>query len=55
MLFRDFTLVEGRRFRFLKGDPQATAQLLSTVLGTAAGIPVRTVLEPAAERTPPWS
>ena len=51
-----FTLVvEGRRFRFLKGDPTATAALLKSVLGAAAGVPVRTRLEPAAERTPPWS
>jgi hypothetical protein len=55
LLFRNFTVVEGRRFRFLRGDPTATAALLTAVLGTAAGIPVRTHLEPAAERTPPWS
>jgi hypothetical protein len=55
LLFRNFTVVEGRRFRFLKGDPAATAALLTGVLGAAAGAPVRTRLEPAAERTPPWS
>lgn len=55
MLFRNFTVVEGRRFRFLKGDPTTTATLLTKVLGSAAGVPVRTHLEPAAERTPPWS
>jgi hypothetical protein len=55
LLFRNFTVVEGRRFRFLKGDPTATAALLTSVLGAAAGVPVRTRLEPAAERTPPWS
>src|SRR4051794_28718831 len=54
-LFRNFTVTEGRRFRFLKGDPAATAALLTSVLGAAAGVPVRTSLEPAAERTPPWS
>src|SRR5262249_22639183 len=51
LLFRNFTVVEGRRFRFLRGDPTATAALLTAVLGTAAGVPVRTHLEPAAERT----
>jgi hypothetical protein len=55
LLFQNFTVVEGRRFRFLKGDPTATAALLKSVLGAAAGVPVRTRLEPAAERTPPWS
>lgn len=55
LLFRNFTVVEGRRFRFLQGDPMATAALLRSVLGDAAGVPVRTSLEPAAERTPPWS
>lgn len=55
LLFQNFTVVEGRRFRFLKGDPTATAALLRDVLGAAAGVPVRTSLEPAAERTPPWS
>ena len=55
LLFRHFTVVEGRRFRFLRGDPTATAALLASVLGAAAGAPVRTSLEPAAERTPPWS
>jgi hypothetical protein len=54
LLFRNFTVVEGRRFRFLRGDPAATAALLASVLGEAAGVPVRTSLEPAAERTPPW-
>jgi hypothetical protein len=54
-LFRNFTVVEGKRFRFLKGDPRVTAELLSDVLGGAAGVPVRTRLEPAAERIPPWS
>ncbi|HVK13153.1 MAG TPA: hypothetical protein VM597_30650 [Gemmataceae bacterium] len=54
-LFQNFTVVEGRRFRFRDGDPTATAALLTHVLGTAAGVPVRTTLEPAAERTPPWS
>jgi hypothetical protein len=54
-LFRNFTVTEGRRFRFLNGDPTATAALLTSVLGAAAGVPVRTSLEPAAERTPPWS
>ena len=55
LLFRTFTLTEGRRFRFLKGDPMATAALLRSVLGAAAAVPVRTTLEPAAERTPLWS
>jgi hypothetical protein len=55
LLFQNFTVVEGRRFRFRGGDPAATAALLTSVLGNAAGVPVRTVLEPAAERTPPWS
>lgn len=55
LLFRNFTLVDGSRFRFLKGDPTTTAAVLSRLLGTAAGVPVRTALEPAAERTPPWS
>lgn len=55
LLFRTFTLTEGRRFRFLKGDPTATAAVLTRVLGTAAGVPVRTSLEPAAERTPLWN
>ncbi len=55
LLFRTFTLTEGRRFRFLKGDPAATAAVLTRVLGTAAGVPVRMSLEPAAERTPPWN
>src|SRR5262245_17857933 len=55
LLFRTFTVVEGRQFRFLRGDPEATAALLVRVLGAAAGVPVRTSLEPAAERTPPWS
>jgi len=54
-LFRNFTVVEGLRFRFLTGDPSATATLLTKVLSAAAGVPVRTHLEPAAERTPPWS
>jgi hypothetical protein len=54
-LFCNFTVVEGRRFRFRNGDPTATAALLTGVLGAAAGVPVRTSLEPAAERTPPWS
>jgi hypothetical protein len=54
-LFQTFTVVEGRRFRFRGGDPAATAALLREVLGAAAGVPVRTSLEPAAERTPPWS
>jgi hypothetical protein len=55
LLFRTFTVVEGRRFRFRNGDPTATAALLTSVLGAAAGVSVRTHLEPAAERTPPWS
>jgi hypothetical protein len=55
LLFRNFTVVEGRRFRFRKGDPTATARLLAGVLEAAAGVPVRTSLEPAAERTPLWS
>jgi hypothetical protein len=55
LLFRNFTVVEGPRFRFRDGDPTATAALLTHVLGAAAGFPVRTSLEPAAERTPPWS
>jgi hypothetical protein len=55
LLFRNFTIMEGRRFRFLRGDPTATAALLRSVLGSAAGVEVRTSLEPAAERTPPWS
>ena len=55
LLFRNFTVVEGRRFRFREGDPAAAAALLVRVLGAAAGVPVRTSLEPAAERTPPWS
>jgi hypothetical protein len=55
LLFRTFTVVEGRRFRFRQGDPAAAAALLARLLGAAAGVPVRTSLEPAAERTPPWS
>jgi hypothetical protein len=55
LLFRNFTVTEGQRFRFLKGDPTATAALLTSVLAGAAGVSVRTSLEPAAERTPPWS
>jgi hypothetical protein len=55
LLFRNFTVVEGRRFRFRDGDPAATAALLTSVVGAAAGIPIRTHLEPAAERTPPWN
>ena len=55
LLFRDFTVVDGIRFRFQKGDPNATAALLTDVLSNASGISVRTCLEPAAERTPPWS
>lgn len=55
LLFRNFTVAEGPRFRFRDGDPTATAALLAGVLGAAAGVPVRTRLEPAAERTPLWS
>lgn len=55
LLFRDFTVLEGNRFRFRSGDPKATAALLSDVLSSASGVPVRTSLEPAAERTPAWS
>jgi hypothetical protein len=55
LLYRNFTILEGNRFRFLKGDPQMTAALLADVLSSAAGVSVRTTLEPAAERTPPWS
>jgi hypothetical protein len=55
LLFLNFTVVEGRRFRFRRGDPTATAALLASVLGTDTGVAVRTHLEPAAERTPPWS
>lgn len=55
LLFQNFTVVEGRRFRFLKGDPTATAALLKGVLEGAAKVPLRISLEPAAERTPPWS
>lgn len=54
LLFRTFTVVEGLRFRFLKGDPAATATLLRDVLWTATGVAVRTRLEPAAERTAVW-
>lgn len=55
LLFRNFTVTEGRRFRFRSGDPNATAELLTKVLTAASGVPVRTSLEPAAERTPLWS
>jgi len=55
LLFRTFTVVEGRRFRFRHGDPAAAAALLARVLKETSGVPVRTSLEPAAERTPPWS
>jgi hypothetical protein len=55
LLFRNFTVVEGRRFRFRHGDPAATAALLTSVVGTAAGVLVRAHFEPAAERTPPWN
>src|SRR6476620_10280849 len=48
LLFRNVTVVEGRRFRFRKGDPTATARSLAGVLEAAAGVPVRTSLEPAA-------
>jgi hypothetical protein len=51
-LYDTFTVLEGRRFRFRTGDPTATAALLRQVLEAAAGVPVRTTLEPAAERTP---
>ncbi len=54
-LFRNFTVIEGRRFRFRSGDPNVTAELLINVLTAASGVPVRTCLEPAAERTPLWS
>jgi hypothetical protein len=54
-LFRDFTVLEGNRFRFRSGDPKTTAALLSEVLTAASGVPVRTSIEPAAERTPIWS
>lgn len=54
-LFRNFTVTEGQRFRFRSGDPKTTAELLTSVLGTATGVPVRTRVEPAAERTPVWS
>jgi len=55
LLYRNFTVLEGNRFRFIKGEPQATAALLADVLSAAAGTPVRTIVEPAAERTPLWS
>src|SRR5262245_24142825 len=55
LLFQNFTVVEGRRFRFRRGDPAEAAALLASVLGAASGVPVRTSLEPAAERTPLWS
>jgi hypothetical protein len=54
-LFRNFTVLEGNRFRFRQGDPKATEELLTRVLSTASGAPVRTLVEPAAERTPAWS
>ena len=55
MLYHNFTVLEGRRFRFRQGDPTATAAVMRRVLEGATGVPVRTTLEPAAERTPPWS
>jgi len=55
LLFRNFTVVEGRRFRFQKGDPISTSALLASVLGAATGVTIKTSLEPAAERTPLWS
>jgi hypothetical protein len=55
LLFQNFTVVEGQRFRFRRGDPAEAAALLASVLGAAAGVSVRTSLEPAAERTPLWS
>jgi hypothetical protein len=55
LLYRNFTVLDGNRFRFMKGDPQATASLLADVLSAASGTSVRTSLEPAAERTPLWS
>jgi hypothetical protein len=54
-LFQNFTVTEGRRFRFRAGDPNVTAELLTNILAAASGLPVRTRLEPAAERTPLWS
>src|SRR5690349_92244 len=39
-LFRNFTVVEGQRFRFRNGDPTATAALLTHILGNASGVPV---------------
>ena len=55
LLFQNFTVVEGPRFRFLNGDPIATAALLTSLLRDVTGASVRTTLEPAAERTPHWS
>lgn len=55
LLFRNFTVVEGQRFRFRHGDPTSTAALLTSVLRDATGVSVKTTLEPAAERTPNWS
>jgi hypothetical protein len=55
LLYRNFTVLDGNRFRFMKGEPQATAGLLAEVLSTASATSVRTSIEPAAERTPLWS
>jgi len=55
LLYRNFTVLDGNRFRFMKGEPQATAGLLAEVLSAASGTSVRTSIEPAAERTPLWS
>jgi hypothetical protein len=53
LLSRRFKVVEGRRFRFRIADPAATSALpAGGVLEAAAGVSVRTSLEPGAERTP---
>jgi Amt family ammonium transporter len=56
-LYRQFTLLEGTRFRFIGGDPEKVRELLASVLRAADGgkANVRTEIEPAAERTPLWS
>ena len=56
-LYRQFTLLQGNRFRFISGDPEKMRELLTNVLRAADGgkSTVRTEIEPAAERTPLWS
>jgi hypothetical protein len=56
-LYRQFTLLQENRFRFIGGDPENLRALLTKVLRSADGdkSSIRTEIEPAAERTPLWS